>query len=364
MLRRIYTSLLLSLFLWPITAISSSAQPPAQALPSASQDGKTPGPQIIRQPNTQEADQGYRLGPGDLVSVRVFGRAELSGETRLDNNGRITLPFIKELPVACLTEAQLAAAITEKYKKYLRDPQVDVLIKEYRSQPVAVIGAVTQPGRFQLQRRVRLLELVTFAGGPSNRAGTSIHVIHSVDHGYCTGGAKEQASLEASPQAAEQAAQHDDVAGGVVTDPLLQLSSIKLKDLLSGNQSANPYIQPGDIISIPEAEQFFVTGAVTKPGAYPLNSKIMLTEAVALAGGVNMDGAKNRIRLVRPIPGTDQRKETVYNIDDIQRRKVEDIALQPNDIIEVPGSTTRIASRNLLGVGINMLSALPFFVLR
>ena len=343
MLRRNCTSFLSSLLFGLTAAISALAQPPVTPV---SQDGKIQAAPESRPAGLpgKDADQSYRLGPGDLVDVRVFGRPELSGERRLDSYGRIRLHFIEDFQASCLTETQLASAIAEKYKKYLRDPQVDVLIKEYRSQPVAIIGAVTQPGRFQLQRRVRLLELVTFAGGPSNRAGSSIHVIHSADHSYC--------AEEGKP--AEVAA----------SDPAMMLSSIKMRDLLAGNQEANPYVQPGDIISIPEADQFFVTGSVNKPGAYPMITRMTLTQAVAQAGGITSDGARAKVRLIRSVPGADQPKETIYNIDDIQRRKIEDIALLPNDIVEVPGSTSKLAMRNLLGVSINMLSGLPFFVFR
>ncbi|MEJ7709640.1 MAG: SLBB domain-containing protein [Pyrinomonadaceae bacterium] len=66
-----------------------------------------------------------------------------------------------------------------KYRKYQRNPQVDVFVKEFQSQPVALIGAVDKPGRFQLQRRMRLLELLTFAGGPLERAGGRIHLIRT-----------------------------------------------------------------------------------------------------------------------------------------------------------------------------------------
>jgi protein involved in polysaccharide export with SLBB domain len=93
-------------------------------------------------------------------------------------------------------------------------------------------------------------------------------------------------------------------------------------------------------------------------------TRMTLTQAVAQAGGITGDGTRGKIRLIRSVPGADQPKETIYNIDDIQRRKIQDIALQPNDIIEVPGSTAKLAARNLLGVTINMLSGLPFFVLR
>ena len=109
-------------------------------------------------------DDSYQIGPGDLLDVRVYGRAELTREVRVTNQGTIRLPFLDEIRVACQTEAQLGEVIAEKYRKYLRDPQVDVFVREYKSQPVSVIGSVMQPGRFQLQRRVRLLELLTFAG--------------------------------------------------------------------------------------------------------------------------------------------------------------------------------------------------------
>jgi polysaccharide export outer membrane protein len=314
---------------------------------------------VLPAPNST-SDLSYRIGPGDELDVRVFGRPELARIARVDSYGRIRLPFLEEIPAACLTEAQLAAVIAEKYKKYLRDPQVDVLVKDFRSQPVAVIGAVAQPGRFQLQRRVRLLELITFAGGPNTHAGNTIHVIHNAEHNHCSSNlAQEQSKPEVKSEPGPEA--KDGAAGDAI---LPVLSSIKLKELLNGSPEANPFVQPGDIVSIPEADQIFVTGSVIKPGAYALLTKLTLTQAVALAGGVNMEAARSRVRLIRQDPGTEERKETIYNLDDIHRRKIQDIALLPNDIIEVPNSTMKVATRNMLGVSINMLSALPYFIIR
>lgn len=294
------------------------------------------------------ADRAYRLGPGDVIDVRVFGRPEMSRDARIDSKGRVRLPFIEELQAACLTELQLADLIAERYKKYLRDPQVDVMIKDYRSQPVAVIGAIARPGQFQLQRRVRLLELLSHAGGPNNLAGNTVRIIHSDEFDPCA--PRKQTVAPSTASDADALAAH--------------FSTIKLRDLLAGHQEANPYVQPGDIVSIPEADQFFVTGAVVKPGVFALNTKMTLTQALALAGGVNFEGARNRVRIVRQVSGKDERIETVHNVDAILKRKADDVALLPNDIIEVPGSTARVATRSLLGTGINMLSALPYFVIR
>lgn len=305
---------------------------------------------LISSPSASSSDNdlSYRIGPGDELDIRVFGRAELSKIVRVDNYGKIRLPFLQEMQAACYTEAQLASIIAEGYKKYLQNPQVDVQVKEFRSQPVAVIGAVSQPGRFQLQRRVRLLELITFAGGPHTRAGATVHIIHSAEHDHCSQNSAKDQSKEGEGE--------NSLANA--------LTSIKLRDLLAGTPDANPFVQPGDIVSIPEADQIFVTGSVYKPGAYPMLSRITLTQAVALAGGVNMEGSSGRVRLVRGEPGKGERKETIYNLNDIHKRKIQDVELMPNDIVEVPNSTMRAASRSVLGVSIGMLSALPYFILR
>lgn len=354
MLRRIFTTFVLVLLTSLTSAGFAVAQNPVSATqPASPQPVKTPVPGI---PGGSLSDQIYRVGPGDVLDIRVFNRPELSGERRVTEAGKIRLPFIEEFQAACLTEAEVAQQIAAKYKKFLRDPQVDVFVKEYKSLPVAVIGAVNQPARFQLQRRVRLLELLSYAGGPSNRAGTFVHIIHSNDYDFCHTNQINAPLAEGSPAT-------DDTDGGKISI-LTALSSVNLRDLLGGKLDANMYVQPGDIVSVPEADQIYVTGAVNRPGAYALTTKITLTQAIGLAGGINMEGAQGRVRLVRQEPNSDKRTETVYNLKDINKRKIEDITLMPNDIIEVPNSTLRAASRNMLGVSISMLSALPYFIIR
>lgn len=357
MLRRIFTSFVLTLSacLTP-TGFALAQNPVSATQPASPQPVKTPVPGV---PVGSLSDQTYRVGPGDVLDVRIFNRPELSGERRVNEAGRIRLPFIEEFQAACLTEAEVSQLIAAKYKKFLRDPQVDVFVKEYKSLPVAVIGAVNQPARFQLQRRVRLLELLSYAGGPSNRAGTFIHIIHSNDYDFC----QNNPSISAAPIEGKPATESEDPDGGKISI-LTALSSVNLRELLGGKLDSNVYIQPGDIVSVPEADQIYVTGAVNRPGAYALTTKITLTQAIGLAGGINMEGAQGRVRLVRQDPNSDKRSEMVYNLKDINKRKIEDVTLLPNDIIEVPNSMFRAASRNMLGVSISMLSALPYFIIR
>jgi polysaccharide export outer membrane protein len=304
-------------------------------------------------PNALAEDQRYRIGPGDLIDVRVFGHPEMSGERRVDTFGRIRLPFLEEMQAACLTEAQLARAIEEKYRKYLRAPQIDVLIKDYQSQPVAVLGSVGHPGRFLLQRRVRLLEILALAGGANPSAGSSLHLIRSKDYDFCS-----QGNQTAKPSSKPEGAQGDDkLFNGT-------FMALNLRDLMNGAPEANLFVEPGDIISIPEADQVFLTGGVMRPGPIPLRQATTLLQAIGMAGGFYPDAAKTRIRVLRQVPGSAERKEELYDYEAIQKRKAKDVELQPNDLIEVPSSTAKSMGRGLMGLVVPTLGQLPLRVIR
>src|SRR5262245_38713899 len=129
----------------------------------------------------QQEDR-YRIGPGDILDVRIYNRPQLSRDAvRVEGNGMIRMPLIDtEIQAACLTEGELAKEIATRYAKYYRNLQVDVFIKEYHAKQVAIIGAVNHQSRFELQRRVRLLELLTYAKGPSpiDRKSTRLNSSH------------------------------------------------------------------------------------------------------------------------------------------------------------------------------------------
>jgi polysaccharide biosynthesis/export protein len=280
----------------------------------------------------------YRIGAGDLLEIKVFGVDLLNRQVRVDSRGLISLPHLNEpINVQCLTEPELAQLLETKYAKLIRAPHVDVSIKEYQSQPVAVIGAVKQAGRFQLQRRVRLLELLTYAGGPSDGAGTTINVLHDEEMTSC--------SYDPSPR------------------PLFQ--TVTLKALLEGRPEANFYVQPGDIITIPNADLIFVAGNVAKPGPQPITERMTITKAIALAGGIKPDTAKDKIRIIRQNPGTAD-TEIAVDLTAIEKKKADDVVLHTNDVIMVPdsNSTAKNVLRTMLGtIGVGLGNA-PFTVIR
>lgn len=310
------------------SAVQPQAVPQKSALPDAS-------------------DSSYRIGPGDVLDIRVFNRPQLSRDAvRVDARGMITMPLMGELHAACKPEQQLAGEIANRYLEWLKKPEVDVFIKEYNSKPVAVIGAVNSPGQFQLKRRVRLLELITFAGGPQDRAGTVVQVIHMLNQSICEGVAPSASGSD--PPAADD--------GNLV-------DQIDLRDMRSGSPQANPFARPGDIVIVAEAPQVYIVGNVLRPSAIPLKEQVTVTQAIAMAGGLMPDTRKEDVRIIRRAPGSGQKTEIQIDLKAIEKRQAEDVAVQANDIIDVPASGSKRFLRSLLGTVAPTITQLPVRVI-
>lgn len=282
-----------------------------------------------------QQDDRYRIGPSDVLDIRIHNRPQLSREAvRVEGNGMIRMPLIEtEIQAACLTEGELAKEIATRYARYYRNLQVDVFIKEYHSRQVAIIGAVNDQSRFELQRRIRLLELLTYAKGPSPKAGQTINVVHSTAPSLC----KQQDENDAASM----------------------LSSYKLSEVLEGKPEANPYLQTGDIVTVPDADQVYVVGNVFMPLTIPLREPVTLTRAIAMAGGLKQDTKKDKIRVLRQEPGAATRKEITVDLSAIEKKSSEDIALLPNDIVDVPTSAGKSFLRSLVQGVAPSVSQLP-----
>jgi polysaccharide biosynthesis/export protein len=288
---------------------------------------------LILFPSSQSTDDRYRIGPGDVLDIRVYNRPQLSREAvRVEGNGMIRMPLVEnDIQAACLTEGELAKEISTRYARYYKNLQVDVFIKEYHSKQVAIIGAVNEQSRFELQRRVRLLELLTYAKGPSTKAGQTINIVHSSAVSPC----KQQ------------------------TDDSIAFSSYKLSEVLQGDPKSNPYLEAGDIVTLPEADQVYVVGNVFMPLTISLKEPITLTRAIAMAGGLKQDTKKDKIRILRQEPGTTIRKEITVDLSAIEKKSSEDLALAPNDIIDVPTSAGKSFLRSLVQGVVPSVSQLP-----
>jgi len=289
--------------------------------------------------SSKAEDDRYRIGPGDLLDIRFVNRPNLSRDSvRVEGNGMIRMPLIDtEIQAACKTEGELAKEISGRYLKFYRNPQVDVFVKEYRSVTVSIIGFVGEQGRFQLQRRIRLLELLTYAKGTSEKAGQTINVIRSAPVIAC-----QQPGTESED---------------------LAFSNYKLSDTIAGKPEANPYLQANDIVTVPEAEQVYVVGNVMSPRAISLSEPITLTQAIAMAGGVAKDSKKDKIRIVRQEANSQTKREIMVDLVAIEKKRAEDIALLPNDVVHVQTSEAKSLLRSLIGGGAQSITQLPVRVI-
>jgi len=126
---------------------------------------------------------GSSLGPGDLVEVRVFQEADLSGTYRLSPEGTVDYPLCGKVSLAGMTSSQASDALTSCLAKgYLRKPQVSVLIREYNSKKIFVFGEVQKPGTFPYEEKMSIVQAVTLAGGFTKVASkNSTQVTRTID---------------------------------------------------------------------------------------------------------------------------------------------------------------------------------------
>jgi len=262
-------------------------------------------------PKPQDANdvfvRAYRIGPGDLLELKVFQVEELSQTVRVSEDGSITLPLLGRVLVEGLTQEGVVQKLTGLLQaKYVKNPQVTIFIKEYKNQQVAVIGAVVNAGSYELVGRKNLLQIISMAGGFSETAGNEVFILREGPDG--------------------------------VTSTV----AIDLKDLIvNGNQTLNVPIEPNDVINVPVDREIrvFVMGRVTRPGAIKskLSEGITLLQAIADAGGLAEGAKEGSITITRKDKAGKEEKIKV-NLKAVIKGKKKDIVLQEGDVVFVPES--------------------------
>lgn len=250
----------------------------------------------------------YRIGYQDTLEIQVFRHPELSLKVGVNPNGTIFIPRAEAPIVAvCKTERELADEIAAIYTSFLRDPFVNVVVADQKSQSLGVIGAVDKPGTFYLNRQVQLLELLSLAGGPSKEAGNRIIV------------ARTGSSSRCKPPGDE--------------DEALKFLTFRMRDVQEGRQSL--WMKPGDIVSVLDADLVFVLGNVKRQGEVKMREPLTLRQAIASAEGFSPAAKRDRIRILRQTGDSGEWLESIYNLKDIDSGKVKDPILVPNDIVAV-----------------------------
>jgi polysaccharide export outer membrane protein len=263
--------------------------------------------------------RNYLLGPGDVVDVRVFGQPDLNAMAEVDSDGNLSaLPFLEApIPAKCRNEKEIQKDIAKAYGKYLKNPHVSVRITERKSrQPATVFGAVRQPTRLQMQRKVRLNEIMAASGGFTERAAGTIQILHT-EPLMCPGPGEEEQALP-------------------IDGTRIPLEIVRIAELRAGKPEANPIIRPGDYILVTEAEPVYITGSVQSPQGVYIRDQLTISRALAMVGGVKKEAKLTDVRIYRQKPGSPEQETIIVDLAAIKKNQKPDVLLKPYDVIEVP----------------------------
>ncbi len=251
-----------------------------------------------------------------MLDVRVLFQSDMNAMVEVDSDGNITsLPFLESpIPAKCRSEKEVQKDIIKAYARLLKNPQVSVRISERKSRlPATVQGAVRQPMRVFMQRRVKLNEAIAAAQGFTERATGTIQILHT-EPVMC-------------PQPGEEAD----------TENKVPLEIVKIADLKAGKPQGNPVLRPGDYVLVTEAEPVYVTGSVVNP-TMPvyLTDNLTVSRALAMVGGIRNEANSNDVRIYRQKPGAQTQEIIRVDYAAIKKNQKPDILLQAFDTVDVP----------------------------
>ena len=231
------------------------------------------------------------IGAQDLLKITVFDEAELTNSYRVDGDGFITFPYIGRVMASGMTLQELQDRIrTLLSAGFIKNPQVRVEIGEFKSQSVLVSGEVRQPGKITMTGAMTLLEALAAAGSATSSASSELTIAHPRRPGD-TGDS--------------------------------EVVRVNWKDLELG-KGRDVGLQDGDIINVPKAQTFFITGQVRNGGPYVLEPGTTIQQAIAMAGGLNERGSDRGITVTRLVNG--KSTDVKVTLDD---------RVQPNDTITI-----------------------------
>ncbi|MGA2564974.1 MAG: SLBB domain-containing protein [Steroidobacteraceae bacterium] len=247
--------------------------------------------------DTPPTDKRYlaALGPGDTVSMEVYGQPDMKTTISVADDGTISIPLAGKVQVAGLSSVDAGQRVEKALRdgQFLVDPHVTLTIVQARSQLVSVLGEVHQPGRYPIDSNTSVFDLLAQAGGVTEVGADVVFILRT------------------------------DAGGAVNRFP------INLKGLANG--AGTIPMQPvhsGDSLYVPRAQQFYIYGEVTKPDMYRLESGMTVIQAIARAGGVTTRGSERRVEVKRA------GKDGKYVIT---HAKLSD-PVQPDDVINVKES--------------------------
>lgn len=351
----------------------------------------------------RSAPHDYVIGTGDVISIDVFDVKELSRDVRVSQTGTIGIPLVPvRLHVAGLTEAQAEQKIAEVLEAngLVTHPDVSVSVKERKSKPITVVGAVNHPLVYEADRQVTLLEVLAEAGGLSADAGDQVIITRPVpemtfdaaepppiDDADASPKTPAPAKIEAKPLNSQSAnpatngtpataaateppplpnpdAHSQNTPGAAAAGTPTDIFTVSLNALMeNGNLKNNMVLQAGDVVTVPHSGIVYVLGAVQRPGGFVLtNDREQLTtlKILALAGGFTNTAKSSHAVVIRK-DATGKQQEVDVDLKKIRNRQQEDLQLQPSDILYVPESGAKQALLRSVEFGVALGSGVALY---
>jgi polysaccharide export outer membrane protein len=351
----------------------------------------------------RSAPRDYVIGNGDMLSIDVFDVKELSRDVRVSQTGTIGIPLVPvRLHIAGLTEIQAEQKISEVLEAngLVSHAEVSITVKERKSKPITVVGAVVHPLVYQADRQVTLLEVLAEAGGLQNDAGDEVIVTRPVPKmsfdesepppiGQADAAPAKSLPIkqEAKP-AAPSAGPSPSSQSAATADPpelpapnassgssingtsapsnsaVADTITVNLYQLMeAGNTSNNILLEAGDVVTVPHAGIVYVLGAVARPGGFVLTNdreQLSTLKILALAGGYTNIAKTDRAVVIRK-DAQGKQHEVPLDLKKIQNSQAEDLTLQPSDILYVPQSGAKQAILRSVEFGLALGSAVAIY---
>jgi polysaccharide biosynthesis/export protein len=266
------------------------------------------------------------IGPGDLLQVDVMDTPEMQQQVRVTDAGTISLAYIGSVRVSGQTPSAAAADIQKALveKKIMWQPEVTVRVQEYATQDVSVLGQVHTPGTYPITTPQSVLKVLSLAGGLTEVADRHVMIKRH--------GSSEESSYYVS------------------NDPKEAMTDV-------------PTVNPGDIVMVPRAAVVYVMGDVSRPGGYSIStndSHLTVLQVITMAGSANKTSVQSHVRLIRTTPHG--QIEIPVRLDEIEKGKQEDLALQSNDILYVPFSWLKNAAMSSSQIAASTAGAAVYVV--
>lgn len=206
-----------------------------------------------------------QLGPGDVLKISVYGNPDLALDTRVNDEGVISYPLVGDIKVGGLSPSAAEKKIADLLQSggFIRDPHVNLIVTVMESQQVSVLGQVNKPGRFPIDTKHSLTDMLAMAGGVNVEAGDMVTLIRTRD--------------------------------GKTTKQSIDLLEI----MRAPDTSKNPELFAGDVLYVERAPHFYIYGEVQRPGSYRLERDMDVLQALSVGGGLSIRGTERGVRIKR-----------------------------------------------------------------